>query len=61
MDLPKYKNKSCDECKFCELEDGICFYEARVRAIYHYSEAELCKHYEKGVFDWDKLEKTNYR
>jgi hypothetical protein len=56
------KIKTCYNSKFYDAEQCVCMHDCRVYAILNEEKsARECEWFKEGKFNWDELEKSNYR
>ncbi len=54
------EDKSCyNGCKFYDERNECCMYKFDCRALLY--QRKNCENYQKGIFSYDELEKTNYQ
>lgn len=59
-DVEPFFDIDCCNCKFFDGE--CCMYDCKSKAIVNCEdEAKNCNHYCIGKFNWDELEKSNYK
>ena len=59
-DVKLFFDIDCCDCKFFDGE--CCMYDCKSKAIVNCEdEAKNCNHYSIGEFNWDELEKSNYK
>lgn len=54
------EEKNCCDCKF--YDGCCCMYECRCKAILNeLKTGKSCPHFQKGKYDEDELERSNYQ